>query len=118
MVLISEKTDQIETVTIQKISAPKTNMPKECIRVSMSSCWSLMSYYSARLGINTTLIFGLSGSSLCPKSYANPLPFSFFQPPNDPYGIQREDLILSLRAVLASTPRFAEVSLTTVRAST
>ncbi|GAB1302422.1 MMS19 nucleotide excision repair protein homolog [Apodemus speciosus] len=30
------------------------------------------------------------------------------RPPNDPYGIQREDLILSLRAVLASTPRFAE----------
>ncbi|KAB1270772.1 MMS19 nucleotide excision repair protein-like protein [Camelus dromedarius] len=29
-------------------------------------------------------------------------------PPNDPHGIQREDLILSLRAVLASTPRFAE----------
>lgn len=32
-----------------------------------------------------------------------------FQPPNDPHGIQREDLILSLRAVLASTPQFAEV---------
>lgn len=31
------------------------------------------------------------------------------QPPNDPHGIQREDLILSLRAVLASTPQFAEV---------
>ena len=32
-----------------------------------------------------------------------------FQPPNDPHGIQREDLILSLRTVLASTPQFAEV---------
>lgn len=31
------------------------------------------------------------------------------QPPNDPHGIQREDLILSLRAVLASTTQFAEV---------
>uniref|UniRef100_A0A8C9MEF2 MMS19 nucleotide excision repair protein n=1 Tax=Panthera tigris altaica TaxID=74533 RepID=A0A8C9MEF2_PANTA len=41
-------------------------------------------------------------------SCANPWPFSLFQPPNDPHGIQREDLILSLRAVLASTPRFAE----------
>lgn len=36
-------------------------------------------------------------------------PIDFTPPPNDPYGIQREDLILSLRAVLASTPRFAEV---------
>ncbi|XP_045424672.1 MMS19 nucleotide excision repair protein homolog isoform X3 [Lemur catta] len=35
-------------------------------------------------------------------------PIDFTPPPNDPYGIQREDLILSLRAVLASTPRFAE----------
>lgn len=49
------------------------------------------------------------------KSCANPWPFSLFQPPNDPHGIQREDLILSLRAVLASTPRFAEVSLAKVR---
>uniref|UniRef100_A0A452VBP9 MMS19 nucleotide excision repair protein n=1 Tax=Ursus maritimus TaxID=29073 RepID=A0A452VBP9_URSMA len=38
-------------------------------------------------------------------------PIDFTPPPNDPHGIQREDLILSLRAVLASTPRFAEVSL-------
>ncbi|XP_076981750.1 MMS19 nucleotide excision repair protein homolog isoform X2 [Tamandua tetradactyla] len=35
-------------------------------------------------------------------------PIDFTPPPNDPYGIQREDLILSLRAVLSSTPRFAE----------
>uniref|UniRef100_A0A8C5VVE8 MMS19 nucleotide excision repair protein n=1 Tax=Microcebus murinus TaxID=30608 RepID=A0A8C5VVE8_MICMU len=35
-------------------------------------------------------------------------PIDFTPPPNDPYGIQREDLILSLRAVLASTSRFAE----------
>ncbi|XP_051002527.1 MMS19 nucleotide excision repair protein homolog isoform X2 [Acomys russatus] len=35
-------------------------------------------------------------------------PIDFTPPPNDPYGIQRDDLILSLRAVLASTPRFAE----------
>lgn len=49
------------------------------------------------------------------KNCANPWPFSLFQPPNDPHGIQREDLILSLRAVLASTPRFAEVSLAKVR---
>ncbi|MBZ3874538.1 MMS19 nucleotide excision repair protein-like protein, partial [Sciurus carolinensis] len=35
-------------------------------------------------------------------------PIDFTPPPNDPHGIQREDLILSLRAVLASTPRFAE----------
>ena len=42
--------------------------------------------------------------------------FSLLQPPNDPHGIQREDLILSLRAVLASTPRFAEVSLARVGA--
>ncbi|XP_072482708.1 MMS19 nucleotide excision repair protein homolog isoform X3 [Notamacropus eugenii] len=35
-------------------------------------------------------------------------PVDFTPPPNDPHGIQREDLILSLRAVLASTPRFAE----------
>ncbi|XP_017358249.1 MMS19 nucleotide excision repair protein homolog isoform X3 [Cebus imitator] len=35
-------------------------------------------------------------------------PIDFTPPPNDPYGIQREDLILSLRNVLASTPRFAE----------
>uniref|UniRef100_A0A452VBP5 MMS19 nucleotide excision repair protein n=1 Tax=Ursus maritimus TaxID=29073 RepID=A0A452VBP5_URSMA len=42
-------------------------------------------------------------------------PIDFTPPPNDPHGIQREDLILSLRAVLASTPRFAEVSLAKVR---
>ncbi|NWH60553.1 MMS19 protein, partial [Geococcyx californianus] len=35
-------------------------------------------------------------------------PIDFNPPPNDPHGIQREDLILSLRAVLASTPQFAE----------
>ncbi|XP_057236410.1 MMS19 nucleotide excision repair protein homolog isoform X2 [Malurus melanocephalus] len=35
-------------------------------------------------------------------------PVDFTPPPNDPHGIQREDLILSLRAILASTPQFAE----------
>ncbi|XP_023564623.1 MMS19 nucleotide excision repair protein homolog isoform X2 [Octodon degus] len=35
-------------------------------------------------------------------------PIDFTPPPNDPHGIQREDLILSLRVVLASTPQFAE----------
>ncbi|NXN23852.1 MMS19 protein, partial [Nycticryphes semicollaris] len=35
-------------------------------------------------------------------------PIDFTPPPNDPHGIQREDLILSLRAVLASTSQFAE----------
>ncbi|XP_004680626.1 PREDICTED: MMS19 nucleotide excision repair protein homolog isoform X2 [Condylura cristata] len=35
-------------------------------------------------------------------------PIDFIPPPNDPHGIQKEDLILSLRAVLASTPQFAE----------
>ncbi|NWX36025.1 MMS19 protein, partial [Notiomystis cincta] len=35
-------------------------------------------------------------------------PVDFTPPPNDPHGIQREDLILGLRAVLASTPQFAE----------
>ncbi|KAL9846651.1 MMS19 nucleotide excision repair protein homolog isoform 2-T2 [Geothlypis trichas] len=35
-------------------------------------------------------------------------PVDFTPPPNDPHGIQREDLILSLRAVLASTTQFAE----------
>ncbi|XP_074855441.1 MMS19 nucleotide excision repair protein homolog isoform X2 [Carettochelys insculpta] len=35
-------------------------------------------------------------------------PVDFTPPPNDPHGIQREDLIVSLRAVLASTPQFAE----------
>ncbi|NXE29903.1 MMS19 protein, partial [Ardeotis kori] len=35
-------------------------------------------------------------------------PIDFTPPHNDPHGIQREDLILSLRAVLASTPQFAE----------
>lgn len=56
----------------------------------------------------------LSGSGLCLgailKSYQIHSP-SLLQPPNDPHGIQREDLILSLRAVLASTSRFAEVGL-------
>ncbi|XP_054838282.1 MMS19 nucleotide excision repair protein homolog isoform X2 [Eublepharis macularius] len=35
-------------------------------------------------------------------------PIDFTPPPNDPHGIQREDLITSLRAVLTSTPAFAE----------
>ncbi|XP_067393303.1 MMS19 nucleotide excision repair protein homolog [Emydura macquarii macquarii] len=35
-------------------------------------------------------------------------PIDFTPPPSDPHGIQREDLIVSLRAVLASTPQFAE----------
>ncbi|KAF6317559.1 MMS19-like protein, cytosolic iron-sulfur assembly component [Rhinolophus ferrumequinum] len=35
-------------------------------------------------------------------------PVDFTPPPNDPYGIQREDLVLSLQAVLASTAQFAE----------
>uniref|UniRef100_A0A4W3IBQ0 MMS19 nucleotide excision repair protein n=1 Tax=Callorhinchus milii TaxID=7868 RepID=A0A4W3IBQ0_CALMI len=35
-------------------------------------------------------------------------PIDFTPPPNDPHGISQEELILSLRAILASTPRFAE----------
>ncbi|XP_072280866.1 MMS19 nucleotide excision repair protein homolog isoform X2 [Pyxicephalus adspersus] len=35
-------------------------------------------------------------------------PIDFNPPSNDPHGITREDLIMSLRAVLAATPRFAE----------
>ncbi|XP_063163085.1 MMS19 nucleotide excision repair protein homolog isoform X1 [Candoia aspera] len=35
-------------------------------------------------------------------------PIDFTPPPNDPHGIQREDLIFSLRAVLTSTSVFAE----------
>ncbi|XP_029466021.1 MMS19 nucleotide excision repair protein homolog isoform X2 [Rhinatrema bivittatum] len=35
-------------------------------------------------------------------------PIDFTPPSNDPHGITREDLILSLRALLASTPCFAE----------
>ncbi|KAG8551213.1 hypothetical protein GDO81_004011 [Engystomops pustulosus] len=35
-------------------------------------------------------------------------PIDFTPPPNDPHGITREDLIVGLRGVLASTPRFAE----------
>ncbi|KAM4703373.1 MMS19 nucleotide excision repair protein homolog [Rhinophrynus dorsalis] len=35
-------------------------------------------------------------------------PIDFTPPPNDPHGITREDLILGLRAVLASTPQFSE----------
>uniref|UniRef100_A0A8C5FMU4 MMS19 nucleotide excision repair protein n=1 Tax=Gadus morhua TaxID=8049 RepID=A0A8C5FMU4_GADMO len=35
-------------------------------------------------------------------------PVDFSPPPNDPHGITQETLILSLRAVLAGTPRFAE----------
>ncbi|XP_050733299.1 MMS19 nucleotide excision repair protein homolog [Eriocheir sinensis] len=34
-------------------------------------------------------------------------PIDFVPPRNDPYGIQAEDLVLGLRAVLASTPAFA-----------
>ncbi|KAG9346126.1 hypothetical protein JZ751_007944 [Albula glossodonta] len=36
-------------------------------------------------------------------------PIDFTPPPNDPHGITQEDLIMSLRAVLTGTPRFAEV---------
>ncbi|KAI1887019.1 hypothetical protein AGOR_G00201730 [Albula goreensis] len=35
-------------------------------------------------------------------------PIDFTPPPNDPHGITQEDLIMSLRAVLTGTPRFAE----------
>lgn len=35
-------------------------------------------------------------------------PIDFSPPPNDPHGITQEELILSLRAVLTGTPRFAE----------
>ncbi|XP_066474970.1 MMS19 nucleotide excision repair protein homolog [Tiliqua scincoides] len=35
-------------------------------------------------------------------------PIDFTPPPNDPHGIQREDLIIGLRVVLTSTPTFAE----------
>ncbi|XP_067224909.1 MMS19 nucleotide excision repair protein homolog [Chanodichthys erythropterus] len=35
-------------------------------------------------------------------------PIDFSPPPNDPHGITQEDLILSLRAVLTGTSRFAE----------
>ncbi|XP_060624210.2 MMS19 nucleotide excision repair protein homolog isoform X3 [Anolis sagrei] len=35
-------------------------------------------------------------------------PIDFNPPPNDPHGIQRGDLIVSLRAVLTATPVFAE----------
>ncbi|XP_063290261.1 MMS19 nucleotide excision repair protein homolog isoform X1 [Pelobates fuscus] len=35
-------------------------------------------------------------------------PIDFNPPTNDPHGITREDLMLGLRAVLTSTPRFAE----------
>uniref|UniRef100_H3BBP1 MMS19 nucleotide excision repair protein n=1 Tax=Latimeria chalumnae TaxID=7897 RepID=H3BBP1_LATCH len=35
-------------------------------------------------------------------------PIDFTPPPNDPHGITREDLIFSLRCVLAATPKFAE----------
>ncbi|KAK5880863.1 hypothetical protein CesoFtcFv8_021725 [Champsocephalus esox] len=35
-------------------------------------------------------------------------PIDFSPPPNDPHGITREELILTLRDVLAGTPRFAE----------
>ncbi|XP_076025726.1 MMS19 nucleotide excision repair protein homolog [Genypterus blacodes] len=35
-------------------------------------------------------------------------PIDFSPPPNDPHGITKEELILTLRAVLSGTPRFAE----------
>lgn len=35
-------------------------------------------------------------------------PIDFSPPPNDPHGITQEELILTLRAVLTGTPRFAE----------
>ncbi len=35
----------------------------------------------------------------------------WLQPPNDPYGISKEDLIITLRSCLASTPKFAEFCL-------
>ncbi|XP_041065385.1 MMS19 nucleotide excision repair protein homolog [Carcharodon carcharias] len=35
-------------------------------------------------------------------------PIDFTPPPNDPHGISREELVLSLRSVLTATPRFAE----------
>ncbi|KAJ8264496.1 hypothetical protein GJAV_G00149820 [Gymnothorax javanicus] len=35
-------------------------------------------------------------------------PIDFTPPPNDPHGITKEDLILSLRSVLTGSPRFAE----------
>uniref|UniRef100_A0A671TXN1 MMS19 nucleotide excision repair protein n=1 Tax=Sparus aurata TaxID=8175 RepID=A0A671TXN1_SPAAU len=35
-------------------------------------------------------------------------PIDFSPPPNDPHGITREELILTLRDVLAGTPQFAE----------
>uniref|UniRef100_A0A667YA59 MMS19 nucleotide excision repair protein n=1 Tax=Myripristis murdjan TaxID=586833 RepID=A0A667YA59_9TELE len=35
-------------------------------------------------------------------------PIDFTPPPNDPHGITQEELILSLRGVLAGTPQFAE----------
>ncbi|CAN9508908.1 unnamed protein product [Ophioblennius macclurei] len=35
-------------------------------------------------------------------------PIDFTPPPNDPHGITKEELILTLRAVLAGTPKFAE----------
>lgn len=35
--------------------------------------------------------------------------FALLQPPNDPHGITREELIQALRAVLTGTPQFAEV---------
>lgn len=36
------------------------------------------------------------------------------QPPNDPHGITREELIQTLREVLAGTPQFAEVRLSAI----
>lgn len=39
------------------------------------------------------------------------------QPPNDPHGITREELIQMLRDVLAGTPQFAEVRLSALRFS-
>ena len=32
----------------------------------------------------------------------------YLQPPNDPYGISKEELVVGLRNVFASSPKFAE----------
>ncbi|XP_077991989.1 MMS19 nucleotide excision repair protein homolog [Glandiceps talaboti] len=38
-------------------------------------------------------------------------PIDFTPPPNDPYGITREELVLALRKCLASSPKFAKLCL-------
>ncbi|XP_070636697.1 MMS19 nucleotide excision repair protein homolog isoform X3 [Bos indicus] len=80
----------------------------------------LILFYENRLKdhhlVIPSVLQGLRALSLCvtlPPGLAVSVLKAIFQevhvqPPNDPHGIQREDLILSLRAVLASTPRFAE----------